>query len=193
MKEHTSDASIPWLRLPAQCPVLFGSVETLCELETLGHSEENIRSLDLCQSAGGMAGVQVLCWRAALGCRQHALGAGSSRAQASCLQHLIFLLGPAGSCLQHLIFLWGPAGSRCNASLQDLLGDFSAECLGATGKVPMCLWLRKTVSHASLARKQPLGNCPHNHTAAQSACRTPPLPTATADLPEPAASEGLAP
>lgn len=127
VKEHTSDASTPWLRLPAQCPVLFGSVEILCELVTLGHSEENIRPLDLCQSAGGMVRVQVLCWRGALGCRPHALGAGSSRAQASCLQHLIFLLGPAGS--------------QCNTSLQDLLCGLSAECLGATGKVPVCLWL----------------------------------------------------
>lgn len=61
VKEHTSNTSTSRLRLPAQCLVLFGSVETLCELVTLGHSEENIRSLDLGQSACGMVGVQAGC------------------------------------------------------------------------------------------------------------------------------------
>lgn len=187
MKEHASNASTPRLRLPAQClwlrlpePMLFGSIETLCELVILGHSEENIRSLDLGQSAGGMVGVRVLCWRGALGCKQHTLGAGSSRAQASCLQHLIFLLGPAGS--------------QCNTSLQDLLlwllwlsvWEPQARCQCACGYEKQC-------PHASLTRNQPLGSCPSNHIAGQRACRTPPFPTATTELPEPAASEGLAP
>lgn len=126
VKEHTSNASTPRLRLSAQVP--FGSVETLCEQVTLGHSEGNLVLVSLQVAWLGCKH----CCRGALGCRQHALGAGSSRAQHSCLQNLISSRGQlAPSAI--------PVFKMCSvASL--------AECLGATGKVPVCLWLRKTVS-----------------------------------------------
>lgn len=59
-----------------------------------------------------------------------------------------------------------------------------ARCQCACGYEKQC-------PHVSLTRNQSLGSCPNNHIAGQSTCRTP-FPTATAELPEPAASEGLA-
>lgn len=79
-----------------------------------------------------------------------------------------------------------PAFKICSVASLLSVWEPQARCQCACGYKKQC-------PHASLTRKQPLGSCPHNHIAAQSACRTPPFPTATAELPEPAASEGLAP
>lgn len=60
-----------------------------------------------------------------------------------------------------------------------------ARCQCACGYENQC-------PHASLTGNQPLGSCPNNHIAGQSTCRAPPFPTAAAEPPDPAASEGLA-
>lgn len=167
----------PRLRLPAQCPVLFGSVEALCELVTFRGKHKIPRSWSVCRCHGwgasamleGCFGLQATC----CGCRQ-LQGTGILIAASHFPPEASWLPMQYQSSRSALWLLWLS------------VWEPQARCQCACGYKKQC-------PHASLTRKQPLGNCPNNHIAGQSTCRTPPFPMASAELPEAAASEGLAP